>query len=89
MAESPVVVLGPTGGQGGAVAAALLARGVRVRWWCVVPATRGLGALLGAASGREPIRRRPAHPTAVKSVHGDRQKTDPGDGVRGARAAPN
>ena len=31
MAEAPILVLGATGGQGGAVADALLARGARVR----------------------------------------------------------
>lgn len=81
--------VGATGGQGGAVAAALLARGGRVRVMVGRPgdprvrrlAERGVEVANPSGDG-------PAHPTAVKSVHGDRQKTDPDDGVRGARAAP-
>jgi len=58
--ESPVLVLGATGGQGGAVAGALLARGARVRALVRRPddpsvrrlSERGVEAVVGSLDDR-------------------------------------
>ena len=81
MAEAPILVLGATGGQGGAVADALLARGARVRAMVRRPAEpkarrlaeRGVEVLAGSLGDRSALG------AAMRGVLG----VCPDDSVRG------